>query len=441
MATGPTFLATARSRLLPASVPFRFFGGAVVFHLVAWLALVAGADQAVRFRGGLGWPLAALHAVTLGVMVMTAIGASIQLFPVATRVPVVSRRAPAWLWWLYTPGVTVLVVAMAMGRPEWILAGALAVVAALAGFAMLMALNLRDARGMPVVVAHGWAALVCLALALASALAMVATYAGWPVWAPPGLRGVHVAFAVYGFMGLMAMGLSLVLVPMFALAPAPPARPAGWALGYAVAGLVAATAPAFGIDSLVLSTGSLVAGAIALTIHLRLLRSTLNAGMRKQLGRPFVLIRLGWAGWVASLGLAIAMRSEALSSAFERLPTLFGVTLVAALLGFLLGMLTRIAPFLASMHAPRGRRGAVTPSALISDSALALFFHCHLAGIATLLVAVIVDSAGLARVAGVIGTLGALAYAYFLGVIWWRMTGHGTAPPGGRNTGDRSDLR
>jgi len=64
------FLGGAASRLLPASIPFRFFGAAVAYHLLAWLALLAGADQFPRFSGGPGWPLAALHLVTLGVLVM-----------------------------------------------------------------------------------------------------------------------------------------------------------------------------------------------------------------------------------------------------------------------------------------------------------------------------------------------------------------------------------
>ena len=93
MAVAATFLSGAGSRLLPPSIPFRFFGAAVGFHLVAWLAALAGANDLPAFAGGLGWPLAALHAVTLGVLAMTAIGASLQLFPVATRRPIAQACA------------------------------------------------------------------------------------------------------------------------------------------------------------------------------------------------------------------------------------------------------------------------------------------------------------------------------------------------------------
>ena len=93
------FLGGAKSRLLPPSIPFRFFGAAVAFHLLAWLALLAGAARLPAFAGGPGPVLAALHLVTLGVLVMSAISASLQLLPVATRQPVgTPTRAPAAIW-------------------------------------------------------------------------------------------------------------------------------------------------------------------------------------------------------------------------------------------------------------------------------------------------------------------------------------------------------
>ena len=37
------FLGGAKSRLLPASIPLRYFGAAVAYHALAWLALLLGA--------------------------------------------------------------------------------------------------------------------------------------------------------------------------------------------------------------------------------------------------------------------------------------------------------------------------------------------------------------------------------------------------------------
>ena len=109
---GGAFLAGAGGRLLPASVPFRWFGAAVVFHALAWLALAAGAPSWPSWRGGLGWPLAALHLVTLGSLVASAIGASLQLLPVATRQAVRWPALAALMWWAYVPGVALLSLGM-----------------------------------------------------------------------------------------------------------------------------------------------------------------------------------------------------------------------------------------------------------------------------------------------------------------------------------------
>ena len=48
MKRGGAFLVGATSRLLPMSIPFRFFGAAIVFHLLAWLALLAGSPRLPR---------------------------------------------------------------------------------------------------------------------------------------------------------------------------------------------------------------------------------------------------------------------------------------------------------------------------------------------------------------------------------------------------------
>ena len=64
------------SRLLPPSLPFRFFAAAAVFHVLLWLVLLFAAGNATSFAGGLGPVLAAVHLLTLGVLTTTAIGAA-----------------------------------------------------------------------------------------------------------------------------------------------------------------------------------------------------------------------------------------------------------------------------------------------------------------------------------------------------------------------------
>ena len=127
MALAATFLAGAKGRLLPASIPFRFFASAALFHLLLWLALLVGASEAVSFHGGPGAALAAVHLLTLGVLTTAAIGASVQLLPVATRRPLAAVWPIKLVFWLVVPGLAGLTTGMAAGRSvERIVANAIA---------------------------------------------------------------------------------------------------------------------------------------------------------------------------------------------------------------------------------------------------------------------------------------------------------------------------
>ena len=414
------FIAGAASRLLPPSIPFRFFGAAVAYQLLAWIALFAGAQSVPRFGGGLGWPLAALHLVTLGVLVMTAIGASLQLLPVATRQPVRSQRWPVIIWWLYTPGVAAVALGMGVPAPPLLAGGAVAVAAALGGYALLLARNLVGARGMPVVVAHGWAALGSLVVVLATALSLACAYVGFSGFGRGVALALHVTFAAYGFMGLLALGLSYILVPMFALSPAPDEHRAAMSLTFAVAALLLAAAASSGMAERPLRIAAIGAGTVAVALHLRLMGVALKSGMRRELGRSFTLIRIAWASLVASLAAALGV---ALDVPVSGVGVLFGILLIVGwLLTFLVGILQRIIPFLASMHAAPGRRLAPTPSSLTAQRPLAIHFVCHLAALVLLGLAVATDSERFASAGAIVGSVGAAAFARFFLIVLRRMS-------------------
>ena len=284
---GGGFLAGAGSRLLPASVPFRWFGAALVCHALAWFALAAGAPLWSQWHGGLGWPLAALHLVTLGTLVASAIGASLQLLPVATRQPVRWPRAAALLWWVWLPGLALLVVGMGWPHPGWMAVGAAGVLAVLLAWALLLAFNLRGAHGMPGVVLHGWGTVVGLLLLMASAAGLVALWNGalpWPQVTRGTLRALHAAAGVLGVMGLLVLGLSTILLPMFALASVPEEREQLRSGAAAIAALallaVAAALPDAGGAALALRGTALAAAAWALADHVRSMRALLARGLR-----------------------------------------------------------------------------------------------------------------------------------------------------------------
>ncbi len=412
------FLGTAKGRLLPASIPFRFFGAACVCQVLAWAAALAGAEALPAFAGGLGLPLSALHLLTLGVLAMTAIGASLQLLPVATRQPVARPLLLAMLWWLFSAGVAAATAGMAFVQPHLLAGGVALLLPALLLYAVLLVRNLAGARGMPEVLAHTWVAALSLLLLLGSGASLALDYAGLDLLPRPPALALHVAFAGYGFMGMLLMGFSYVLVPMFAVADSPPRQRALLSAALATLGLVCAALVAFGVAPRIVNAAAAAFGLAGFGLHLQLMLRALAGGMRKVLGPSFVLVRVGWALLLASLLAALAL---ALDAPMPRLDTLFVVLLIGGLVTALAGMLSRIVPFLASMHAAPGRRGPPAPSTLSAARPLAWHFHGHLAALALLLAAVLLDQAWLVRGAAVAGLVSALAFGVFVAEAWRRL--------------------
>jgi hypothetical protein len=418
MTLAATFLAGAKSRLLPASVPFRFFAGAALFHVAMWLLLILGADEVAAFRGGVGPVLAAVHLATIGVLTTTAIGASVQLLPVATRRALVAVWPIRLVFWLVVPGAIALVAGMMSAQPAVLATAAAATGAGLVLFAGLLADNLRRAGALAVVAAYGWAALAALLVLLGLGVALAFDY---QVAVLPDHRSAalaHMVFGGYGFMGMLALGFSHVLVPMFALAPAPAKGPSWLAFALAAAAVALGGAGALADNTAVLAA-ALLTGLGAAALHVALMHRVLAAGMRKRLGLSFVLVRAAWALLPASLLVGLAALYDL---AGANGPTLFGLLMLAWLLTFLLGILQRILPFLASMHAARPA-GSAPPllSELAAVAPLRLHAACHGLAIAALAAAIAADAGWLARAAGGIGLLGATAFAWFTADVMRRM--------------------
>ena len=409
----------ARSRLLPMSLPFRFFGAAVVFQLAAWGVLFAFPSELISFEGGLGPVFAALHLVTLGVLAMTAVGATLQLLPVATRQPVRSLGAAKLVWWLLVPGVAVFAGGAAAYAPGTMGIGAMLTVLALAIYAVLLAANLRGARGMKGVVAHGWAALACLALLAATGLALAARFEHGFALDHAAFRAAHLVLATYGFMGLLAIGLSNFLLPMLAVAPTPPAPIAYAVLITAIAGIAAAL--------LGYALAAALLGLAAAVVHTAALERALRARLRPALGTGFPLVRVSWICLVASLAMALAM---ALEIAPPRALLLFGLLLVPGwLLTFLLGVLQRIVPFLASVHGSTASRGTPLISALTPGPLLAAHQVLHVAAVAALLIAALLGEPWLVRAGAAAGLAGAVVFAAFFSFVLVKVRQHGIQPP------------
>jgi hypothetical protein len=359
---------------------------------------------------------------------MLAMGASLQLLPVATRQPIASVRIAATAWWLFAPGVLALAWGMMRVDPLALELGALAATAGLLVYAWLLGSNLRHARGMREVVLHGWTALASLLGAIGTGVALVAVHAhGLPI-DYRAMTASHLVLASFGFMGMLSLGLSYVLVPLFVLAPAPdPLRVRrSWQL--AVAALALGTAAPWTGWHPVPTAAALALALAAVGTHLASMRTTIRRGMRRPAGPAFTLVYVAWGMLVAALlaGGALALLPAPPPVLFP----LFGMLLVVGwLLTFALGILQRIAPFLASMHATRVRGMAPTVSSLTPVLPSRLHLACHLCALGLLLGGVVAAEPVLSRAAAVSGAAGAAALLAFLLGIRRRLRMRATATP------------
>jgi hypothetical protein len=411
MSIAATFLGGAKSRLLPPSIPFRFFAAAASFHVLMWLVLLIGAGEAASFHGGLGSTLAAVHLLALGVLVTTAIGASVQLLPVATRRALVTIWPIKLVFWLTVPGMIALIGGMYTAQTSILIPAAVITTAGLLLFCGLLADNLRRASGIPVVAAYGWAALVALVLVIALGVTLAINDEIGVLPDHSAVALAHLILGGFGFMGLFVLGFSHILVPMFALASAPAKRPSIASFATASAALVLGTLGAL-IGSRALLTAATLVGLAAAAVHLWLMYRVLKTGMRKRLGLSFILVRAAWVMLPATLLVGLA---ALYGFAGKNGPTLFAFLLLFGwLLTFLFAILQRIMPFLASMFVPTPAHGGTAiVSELAGAPSLKLHAVCHGLALAILAAAIVLDNAMVARVGSAIGLVGAMAFAWF----------------------------
>jgi hypothetical protein len=420
MALAATFLSGAKGRLLPPSIPFRFFAAASLFYIAFWIGLFLSAGDLAAFAGGAGPVLGTVHLATLGVLAMTAIGAALQLLSVATRRPIRVPRASRVISWLFIPGVAILAWGMAWGAHHAMMTGAGLCILGLAIFFVQITDNLRSVKGMGVIVGHAWGMLACLAGLAALGVVLIADMEHGFLPDHGSIALVHFIVAVYGFMGLLVLGFSYILVPMFALSPAPPTAWGKGSLALSGAGLVLAAAGLLAALPLLVAAG-LIAGLVGVSLYLRAMAWVFENRMRKRLGLSFVLVKIAWVLLPLSLlfgGLGLAGWWP------ESGPALFGLLTVGGwLLTFLLGILQRIVPFLSSMHASGGTGSTpLLPSAMGNERLLQINAIGHLGGLALVALGIGLNMTMIIKAGAALGLAGALAFGWFVAMVIWRMS-------------------
>ena len=422
--------------LPPFSVPMRFFVTAAMFGMTAGGLLAWEGASAMGSR----WtpPMLALtHLLTLGVLGMVMAGALFQVVPVLGGGGLPQARR---LVWLVHPalagGTTCLAVGLWCHSHLW-LRGALVLltgtvtVMGVAVVTRLIGSRAKALRPLRFAVVAGSVGLG-LGLWMLSAASWPSLAIAYRQW-----TNLHATWAGAGLGLLMVFAVARQVLPMFHVTP-PFAtwldywQPWGHSLALVLL-LLPWPCPVVGMVFLsVAGVGFSVAG-------LDLLR-------RRRRRRPDATV-LAWQ--VGLVAIVIALMVEAVAAVWPGASTsawwLSLETPIGLLFGFaglgtiLIGMLTRIVPFLAFLHSQRAAISAGRPAGqvptmghFLSDRMARAQVSLHVAG-ATVLVAAAVEP----RIASLAGVL--LAADFSLCLVWllgtsrrYRLVELGLRPPDGR---------
>ncbi|MFT0531338.1 hypothetical protein ACMHYJ_00705 [Castellaniella hirudinis] len=334
------------------AVPLPFFLNVPVFGLLAGLLMTWAGPQALATRWG-GTALALTHLWTLGILGSAMLGALIQILAVACNVPVRPARlvaasahglltlgtlalAAGFLWWLPAAwflaaaalSCTFIVYLGAVGLALWrhrkqVYKGAREILVPVRGALLSLALT------------------ALIGVSMAVSLGLGSSLSHW--------LGSHILWGLLGWGGLLLMGMSFQLLPIFQLTEIFPKPLARW-LPLLIPGLLLAWTAldaSSGLPRLMRETVELLlAGAYAAWIGTALQRLWHR---KRPTAEPTTLF--WFTGLLCLLACApvwVWMRHGQSAHA----ETVLGVLLIAGGLGSVVqGMLYKIFPFLLWKHA------------------------------------------------------------------------------------------
>ncbi len=393
-----------------ATLPLRdlVFAAVTFFLAAAAIPVLAGELAGHYYHPRL---VALTHAVTLGWITLTIMGATYQLVPIVLERPIWSERAARWQFLVLAAGVTGTVGHLALGRRAGLLWVAGLVALGVALHLMNVGLSLRG-------LARWTFTARLLALGLAG-LGLTAVFglvlAADRVWKfLPGAffptLHAHFHLALLGWVMPVVLGIAARVYPMFMLA----AEPAGWPGRVQLWGLTAgAPLVVSGLLALpgLVPVGALAVGAAAcghafwvLEIARARRRPALDWGLRLVLWAPGFLLLATALGLTLAFDLAGGPR-WALAYAVVSLGGWVSLTIA--------GMMFKIVPFLVwyRVFAPRaGREPVPTLTELTWPAAEGAAAWLLGGGILALAVAVLRGDATWIRASGGVVTLGALAF-------------------------------
>ncbi|MFC4543654.1 hypothetical protein ACFO5R_17140 [Halosolutus amylolyticus] len=332
----------------PMAIPLRHFVVALSFLVVA---AVGGTVLAVTTVPGLSG-VARIHALLLGWIGLTIMGAMTQFVPVWSGVTIHSRRLAIAQLWLVTAGLVGFVACLLAGAFAWLPLVAAAILLGLLVFVYNVGRTLWAARPLDFTERHFALALACFATLAPLGYLMAVDFTR-PAFDGIALtRGdvllVHATLALYGAVLATIVGALAQLGQMFTQAEFDPIDerllaleqalfPAGLVLFAASRGL--GSEPAARIGALALLAGL---AAFAVVVARLLLHSTVD---RSPMTKRYWVVVASLAAWIA-LAVPAWWRDPASYATLFGHPDGTDVLLVGVFAFVVVGSLYHIVPFI-----------------------------------------------------------------------------------------------
>lgn len=353
----PSGLMTSRAASL--SLPLRYMLAGLAFATLAFALAAVYADAFLERAFLTPRLLAVTHLTTLGWLTMVAMGALYQFVPVVLDVPIFSERLGKLQFYVYLAGVLGLAYDMGTGRMQGLAWPGGLLVLAIGIFLYNMARTLGKVEAWPLT---GWyilAALTSLGLVVSVGFTLALNLMfGFLPFSQLAFVEAHAHLATVGWLGLLVIGVSYKLTPMFALS-----HPFDeWRRGKHVFVLLAAAVAGLFVSLLLrlgqvglLACWSAAFGAICL--YAWDYSTMLHVRRRRPIDLTLQHNIAGVAGLclAALLGLALLLVPQ-MMALHSRLQIAYAATGLAGWLGLTtLGQLYKIVPFLVWTHrfAPR----------------------------------------------------------------------------------------
>lgn len=332
----------------PFAAPLRFFLTAPLFLLAA-AVLIASSPDALASR----WTpqaFALTHALTLGFLAMSMLGAMMQMLPVVAGASLPSPRLVSALAHVsLVAGTAALMTGFltsdpaAFGVAVLLLGGSFIVFLGVAGTALMHAVASVTVSGMRFALAG-----LSITVLLGMVLALVHAGGRLPAAIQTG-AGAHAAFGLLGWVLLLVIGVAYQVVPMFQITPAYPPWLSRWLVAVLfVLLLLHAATPALP-DALATAIDAGLASAI---LVFALVTLWLQSRRRRKL--PDVTLdfwRLGMASLIACVLVWLYAQFVPAWAASVAYPLSLGVLFIGGFgVSVVNGMLYKIVPFLAWFH-------------------------------------------------------------------------------------------